>query len=259
MGTVRLVSWNAAEAAGKAARLSDAGYSVSAEPPAGPGFLRELEALAPVAVVIDLDRLPSHGRDVALAIRERKGTRRLPLVFAGGAGEKVARVKEQLPDAVFTPWEAVLPVLAAAVASPPEAPTVPASRLAGYSGTPLPRKLGIKPGATVATKGAPHGLAATLGPLPEGARLRSGLAGRFDLGLFFVRSRAELERDLPRIAARLPGVPLWILWPKKAGPLPSDLGQAEVRARGLSAGLVDYKVCAFDDTFSGLLFRRRAS
>ncbi len=257
MRTLWLVSWNAGEAREKAARLRSAGYAVSAGPPSGPAFLKELEALAPVAVVIDLDRVPSHGRDVALAVRERKGTRHLPLVFAGGRPEKVAGVRVHLPDATFTAWEDVEAALAAAIAAPPASPVVPESRLAGYSGTPLPKKLGVKPGFTVATRGAPEGLEATLGPLPDGARLKAGLRGPFQLGLWFVRSRAELEGEVAGLSQRLPDAPLWILWPKKTGPLAGDVGQSDVRREGLAHGLVDYKVCALDETWSGLLFRRR--
>jgi hypothetical protein len=126
----------------------------------------------------------------------------------------------------------------------------------GYSGTPLPKKLGIKEGTTVSLVGAPDGFGfqQTLGGLPEGARLRRGRTAGADLVLWFVGTRREFDRGLER-QAQLDV--LWIVWPKKTSALAGDLTQNVVRAAGLAAGLVDYKVCAVDETWSGLLFRRR--
>lgn len=257
MSTVWLVSWNERERREKEALLVAAGHCVATEPAVGPAFLRAVEELAPAAVVIDLDRVPSHGRDVALALRERKGTRHLPLVFGGGASEKVEKVRSQLPDASFAAWGEVAAALVDAVANPPATPVVPTSRMAGYAGTPLPQKLGIREGFVVGTRGAPASLAATLAPLPDGARLSRAVSARSDLALWFVRSQRDLDGGIEPLLEALPDVPLWILWPKKTGPIASDLGQPEVRAAGLSRGLVDYKICALDDSWSGLLFRRR--
>jgi hypothetical protein len=133
--------------------------------------------------------------------------------------------------------------------------------MAGYSGTPLPKKLGIKPGARLGLVGAPDDFAETLGDLPDGVsveRLARGTS-RFDVIVCFARSSKELARDLPALPARLePTGGLWIAWLKKSaqksGGLATDLTEAEVRARGLSTGLVDNKVCAIDDTWSGLRF-----
>jgi hypothetical protein len=128
---------------------------------------------------------------------------------------------------------------------------------AGYSRTPLPKKLGIKPGSVTALIGAPKGFESTLGPLPEGARLRRGARGRFDLVLWFPRSRKDLEARVAAIA-RLPwSAGLWIHWPKKTSGVVSDLDGNGVRSAGLAAGLVDYKVAAVDATWSGLKFARR--
>jgi hypothetical protein len=133
------------------------------------------------------------------------------------------------------------------------------NRDAGYSGTPLPRKLGIKPGMTVALFGAPDDFVSTLGDLPEGAVLRSGGKGPCGLILWFVRKEGELSRGIARMARAAGEGPIWIAWPKRTARAPGSPGpsEARVRASGLSAGLVDYKVCAIDATWSGLLFRRR--
>jgi hypothetical protein len=131
---------------------------------------------------------------------------------------------------------------------------------AGYSRTPLPRKLGIKPGARLGLIRPPADFADTLGEFPDGVAPRPvGRGGRFDVIVCFCRSSKELARDLPGLPARLdPAGGLWIAWPKKSAAktsgLATDLGEAEVRARGLGTGLVDNKVCAIDDTWSGLRF-----
>lgn len=126
---------------------------------------------------------------------------------------------------------------------------------AGYSQTPLSQKLGIKEGSKVGVLGAPDGFAQILGPLPDGASLKRGAAGGADLVLWFMRSRRQLERGLERY--RLLDVPVWMIWPKRASGVVTDLTQNVIRDAGLGAGLVDYKVCAVDETWSGLLFRRR--
>ena len=150
-----------------------------------------------------------------------------------------------------------LRALRRAVARPPAEPVVPRSTLAGYSGTPLPRKLGIKPGAAVALLGAPRGFERTLGALPAGARLRRELRGRHDLTLWFVPARADLARRVASLAGRLGAGRLWICWRKQTSGTATDVNERLVREAGLAAGLVDYKIAALDGTWSGLLFTRR--
>jgi hypothetical protein len=137
---------------------------------------------------------------------------------------------------------------------------VPAERRAGYSGTPLPAKLGIKPGARVAFPGAPDGFAALLGELPEAVAVRRQVRGPLEVIVFFARSQAELSRRLPRLRAALdPAGGLWIAWPKRASGVATDVTEDVVRELGLAARLVDNKVCAIDETWSGLrLVIRRA-
>lgn len=225
--------------------------------PLGGGGLRALRQDTPAATVIDLSRLPSQGRDVALVLRQQKSTRHIPLIFVDGDPEKVSRVKALLPDAAYTTWAGIGDMLNRAIASPPSDPVVPRSALAGYSGTPLPRKLGIKTGSTVALVGAPPGFAATLGVLPEGATLRAGARGRPDLTIWFVRSRKDLTRDIRRMPKLAAGGGLWIAWPKRASTLAADVSETDVREAGLASGLVDYKICAIDATWSGLKFTLR--
>jgi hypothetical protein len=190
-------------------------------------------------------------------VRRTKATRHLPLVVVEGEPEKTAAVERLVPDAVFTPWSRIRGALKRALARPPAEPVVPDSMLAGYSGTPLPRKLGIKPGAVVGLIGAPEGFERTLGRLPAGTLLRRPARGRCDLLLWFPRSRADLLRRVGSIGERAGGDGLWIVWPKKASGIRTDLTQNGVRRAGLDAGLVDYKICAVDAVYSGLKFTRR--
>ncbi len=127
--------------------------------------------------------------------------------------------------------------------------------MAGYSGTPLVQKLGIKPGARLALFAAPSGFTETLGALPEGVKAvttRGAKAG-FDVAVFFTKSQAELDRALPTLKKNLdPSGGLWIAWPKKASGVKTDITEDVVRRLALPADLVDNKVCAVDDTWSGL-------
>jgi CheY-like chemotaxis protein len=254
---VLLVHWNAAEATGRESVLRDAGHDVDYEPfEPFPAALRRVKADAPDAFVIDLSRLPSHGRDVGLALREAKATRFVPIVFVGGQPEKIERTKQHLPDATYTTWPRIAGALRRALERPVVSPVVPRTRLDGYSGTPLPKKLGIKPGFVVSLLGAPAGFESKV-ELPHGASFRRSGRGRADLVLLFVRSGAELGKRLVP-ASEVSGGEIWVVWPKKTANGKSDVGQNEVRALGLASGLVDYKVAAIDEVWSGLRFKRRA-
>jgi hypothetical protein len=135
-----------------------------------------------------------------------------------------------------------------------------ATQSSGYSGTPLPKKLGIREGSRVAVVSAPDGFAHVLGPLPAGVDLRTDARGRCDVVVFFVTRRAELARRFPSFVRALQtDGGLWVSWPKKTSGVATDLGFDAVQAVGLHAGLVDNKVCAIDGTWSGLRFVRRVA
>jgi hypothetical protein len=128
------------------------------------------------------------------------------------------------------------------------------SPAAGYSGTPLPRKLGIKPGARLGLIGAPGGFDITLGGLPPGA-VFTHARGPLDVIVAFFESRSALAHRLPALRDALdPAGGLWIAWPKRSSGVETDLGDGVVRELGLAAGLVDNKVCAIDEVWSGLRF-----
>ena len=123
--------------------------------------------------------------------------------------------------------------------------------MAGYSGTPLERKLGVKPEHVVFIDGAPEGFdlhAATTRRLPR----------RLDLSLTFHTNATKLIRRLPQLIERTEQAGMiWVCWPKKSAKVPTDLDENRVREIGLAAGVVDVKVCAIDETWSGLKFVRR--
>lgn len=127
--------------------------------------------------------------------------------------------------------------------------------MVGYSGTPLVKKLGIKEGFRVAFVGAPDDFDQDLGPLPENVSEIAPPQKSMDFVLLFTKSAAALRRDFPKYAKTLqPNGMLWIAWPKKASGVKTDLSDNSVRQIGLDAGLVDIKVCAVTEIWSGLKF-----
>ena len=256
MQRVYLVHWHAGEAKERAARLEEAGYRVQVEAKTGANVGPRLKRNPPAAVVIDLGRLPSHGRHLGVWMRENKATRGIPIVFVDGDSEKVARLKQAIPDAVYTGWNRIRSALKRAIARPPADPVVP--RQPDYSGTPLPKKLGVKEGAVLALLGAPGDFRKTLGALPDGVQLRTQARGKCDVIVLFCKTAADMRKRFPVAQRALAdGGGLWVAWPKKASGVPTDLGDGEVRSFGLKTGLVDNKVCAIDATWSGLRFMRR--
>jgi hypothetical protein len=139
----------------------------------------------------------------------------------------------------------------------PERSARPAAKPAGYSGTPLPKKLGIKPGITLALVNAPAGFDRTVGALTDDVAVRRDARAGAELTIWFVRTGKELSGGIARMAGRVGGGALWIAWPKLGSAIASDLREGAVRDAALAAGLVDYKVCAIDGTWSGLKFARR--
>ncbi len=129
---------------------------------------------------------------------------------------------------------------------------------AGYSGTPLPKKLGIKPGMVVAIINEPDEFRALLEPLPDDVVFRSALRGNVDLVIAFFTERSKLKAKLPALAKAIyPAGGLWLAWPKRASGVETDISGNDIRELGLAAGVVDIKVAAIDDTWSGHRFAHR--
>lgn len=247
-----LVHWNAEEAETRVRRLRDAGFTARAGSLHGPTLMKE--ARDSEAIVIDLTRLPSHGREAALGFRRQLATRHVPLVFVEGDAAKVERLRALLPDATFTEWRRIGAALKSAMKRKVVKPVVPGDALSGYSGTPLPKKLGIREGSRVLLIDAPSGFERKIEPLPEDTVSLE----EADLVLFFAETQAEMMRQFRNVSRRVgERAKVWIFWPKRTSGVQTDLTQQTVREFGLGSGWVDYKVCAVDATWSGLLFARR--
>ncbi len=124
---------------------------------------------------------------------------------------------------------------------------------AGYSGTPLAKKLGIAEGATVALLAEPAHFRKLLDPVPDGVEFRTSLRGHAAVVVFFTTRRSEFERRIESAGRTIfPAGGLWIAWPKRASKVPTDMTEDVVREVALPIGLVDNKVCAIDEVWSGL-------
>ena len=128
----------------------------------------------------------------------------------------------------------------------------------GYSGTPLPKKLGIKPGARVCLVDAPDEVRAELSAALAGCEIVTNGKSPLDFAMLFTKSKTKLEKDFHRLSKLLaPAGMLWVSWPKKSSGVATDLNENIAREIGLAAGLVDVKVCAVTEVWSGLKFVRR--
>lgn len=254
MKTVRLVHWNEDEGLERQKQLEAFGFEALFDFGDGLFVSRQVKASPPDAVVIDLSRLPSHGREVAHSIRGTKATRHVPLVFVDGEPEKVKKTKQLLPDATYTTWGRIKTSLPKAIAKPPKTPVIPDHRVWG---TPLVTKLGVKPGFRVALLASPRGFADSLKPLPPKVAFTARPDPRIDVFICFARTTRELQAHILSLHGVSGRQTLWLAWPKKASGVTSDLDGNVVRNSGLAAGWVDFKVCSIDDTWSGLAFKRR--
>lgn len=222
------------------------------------GWISYFRDLALDAVVIDLNRLPSHGREIGILLRGSKSTRHLPLVFLGGVEEKVARVQAELPDAAFARWEDAPHTIFAAISRPIHRPVRPVQIMERNQGAALNRKLGIKEAVPTLLWGDADFLQDLLGNSPQTVRrLQARHAGQPHLCLCVTRSAADVEAAFDAAAYCPVGSSVWILHPKQTSRLRTDYNQNDVRIIGLVRGWVDFKVCAVDADWSGLQFTRR--
>jgi CheY-like chemotaxis protein len=253
MACLFLVHWNEAEAAPRVNQLRAAGHQVIYPGKHG-AALREAKT-TPDAFLIDLSRLPSHGRECARVFRQRKATRHVPLVFLEGEPEKVEVARRDFPDAVFTSWKRCKSAIRHALANPPANPVVPASVSGTTNPRPLAAKLGIGSDSLVALINPPEAFYEMAEAFPDGVRYETGRRAEAPLTLWFASSQHEFDSGLARALSS--GGQLWIFYPKKASGIVSDLRQAAIRRTLINAGWVDYKICAFDATWTGMLFSRR--
>jgi hypothetical protein len=256
LDTVRLISSHP-KVAERAALLGGKGVAVDASPLEKlSSVVGEMARLNPAILVLDLDKTPSRGREIAIALRTSKAARHIPILFVGGLPEKVERIRGEIPDVHFAQWTEAVRAMREMLKQPQLMPAAMPHR--SYAATPLPTKLGIRARMQVALVGAPAGFEEMLGELPEGAALGGRVNAKTELALCFVRSWAELSGTADLLAGQLPmGASVWIVYPKRGSREASDLNENVVRDAGLGAGLVDYKVCAIDTEWSALKFAHR--
>ena len=250
---VRLVTWNPETPRSRIQPIESSGFRVDASPLSTSGLIGKIRDAAPAAILIDLDRMPSHGRAVALVLRGSKSTREIPLVFAGGTPQKIASLQSEMPEASFTPWEKSPHAVKRAIARGPVVPVNAKPYMANYSSSPLSKKLDLKPNVKAALLAAPEGFAA-----PLDFEFTDRVTRDTTLTLWFVRSAAELA-EIDFLTARLPPASsLWILFPKQSGRLRADFSKLDVQSAALGRGLVDYKICSVDADWSAMKFKKRS-
>lgn len=255
MPRVRIVHWKAAEAGPLIDACRAGGFEVEYEDADGSLLLKKIRQNPPDALAIDLTRLPSHGRDVAIYLRRTKYARHIPLIFIDGAPEKVDAIRLQLPDATFTTHKQVRAALKSAFAKRVENPVLPPGLMERYGSRTVAQKLGIKAGVTVAVIDPPRDYAAALGELPEGAELVENPDSVHAVTLWFVRDPREYQAGLRGMRTIAHQTKLWIVWRKGMGALTDRL----VRQEAIEVGLVDYKICAVNAQWSAMAFARRKS
>jgi hypothetical protein len=253
MRTVRLFHWRASEAQTVIASLREAGYRVLHNPETQSPSVRQIREAGTFAIVIDLSRLPSHGRYVGAWVRGSKGTRHIPLIFTGGEAGKVAAIKKEIPEAIYTS-HARLPAVLKRV-KPVQDPVIPRQMMQTDPRRTTAQKLGICDSLRVALIDPPGDYAHVIGKLPEGAVLEEVLEEHprsvSPMKLWFVHDPGEFEAALPARRALASKGRLWIVWRKGRR---DGLNGNFVREAALAVGLVDYKVCSLDGAWSGMLF-----
>jgi hypothetical protein len=255
MARVRVFHWKAAEAGPLLDKLRACGYETEYDERVDYAILPALKRSPPAAVVIDLSRLPSHGREVATALRGSKATRLIPIVFVDGLPEKVEAIRRHLPDAVYTSLGRLASALKQAIAKAPVEPVVPAQMMERYAGKTACAKLGIGAGTRVAVVDPPANYVAVIGEAPANVQFEE--EGRCPLTLWFVHDLDGWRSALPRIRVVAGRGKLWILWRKQAAGKRSGVTQQMIREEAAAVGLVDYKICSVNETWSAMLFARR--
>ncbi len=254
MPRVRLFHWRAEEAKPLIAALRAGGYTVDYPGDKANGNWRSLRESPPMAAVIDLTRLPSHGRYVAAEIRASKSMRHIPIVFVDGDPEKVDRIRKMLPDAVYTSRARLMSALKRV--KPPADPVV-APRMMNRTDRTTAEKLGIRAGARVALIDPPPDYLRVLGKLPKDVSIEEQPEETHPLTLWFVRDPGTYLAALPDLRRRAAASRIWVIYPKQARKPASGLTQGLIREAALSVGLVDYKVCSVNEIWTGLLFTKK--
>ncbi|MEO8099834.1 MAG: hypothetical protein ABI811_19205 [Acidobacteriota bacterium] len=256
---IRVFHWKAEEAQPLLETLRNGGYAVDYPGDKVAGNFQSMRSKPPAAVVIDLTRMPSHGRQAAAGIRYTKTLRHLPIVFVDGETDKVERIRTEMPDATFTTRAKLIGVLKRV--KPLASPVQPTRMMDSYSGRTVAQKLGIKEHLRVAVFDPPASYEKVIGVLPDGASFEEEPVDLPPLMLWFVRESESFLAELPAMRARTAKSRLWIIYPKlqpkEKKNTGSGINQNFIRESALAVGLVDYKICSVNEIWSGMLFTRK--
>ena len=258
MTRIRLLHWRASEAGNYHQALGQAGYQVEYEEQFRPALMKSWRESPPDAFVIDLSRLPSHGREIAIALRQSPRTRQVPIVFCGGEPEKVQKIRSELPDACYCTPRTILTSLRKALRNRPVDPVKPTQMMDRYKSRTVAQKLGIRESSTVLALDAPRDLNQLLGELPPGVEIFEEEAPNdASVTLCFVQESHSLRPALSRVRGLAAKSKLWILWRKGGSAKRGELTEGALRETALDLGLVDYKICSVDAVWSAMLFARK--
>jgi len=256
MARVRIVHWKPAEAQALIETCRAGGFEVEFDATDLPSIAKTIRRTMPDALIIDLTRMPSHGRELAFAIRRTKYTRQLPIVFVDGEPAKVEAIRTQLPDAEFASRKQLCTRIRAALRRKIPNPVTPPGVMERYASRSKAQKLGIKENSTVALFNAPRDYAAVLGEMPAGVELLEDPGDIHAVTLWFVSDLREYRAGLRRMSAMAGRTKLWVVWRKG---LADGLNSNLIREIANGVGLVDYKICAVGERWSGMVFARRKS
>ncbi|HEX4229697.1 MAG TPA: hypothetical protein VHZ07_13580 [Bryobacteraceae bacterium] len=247
-----LLHWNAAAASLTKDILLGGGYEVEYDPSFAPALMGKWREDPPWAFVIDLSRLPSHGREIAIALRQSPKTRNVPIVFCEGAPEKVNLTRDVLPDATYCRVAELVKTLKNL--PPVHSPVKPVDMMNRYGSRTAAQKLGITAGGTVTVVDPPRNVTKVIGELPDRTEFVEQDGA---VTLCFVHSADDLRADMSRVRGLATKSKLWFLWRKKTAGDHNGVTEQLVRETGIDLGLVDYKICSVDSTWSAMLFARR--
>jgi hypothetical protein len=253
MSRLRLIHWNAPAAERYIKLLKEPGHRVEYSPEFSPQLMREWRTSPPDAFVIDLTRLPSHGREIAIALRQNKHTRAVPILFCEGEEEKVAKIRAVLPDAVFCPFSHLKSSVRRLKS--PSVPVVPQAMMDRYAGRTAAQKLGVRAGDAVCLLEPPRDMPTALGDLPPKVSFVESPPAA--VTLLFATDPQVLRQQLSELRAFAAKTKLWVCW-KKGKSMGGGVSEGLVRETGISLGLVDYKICSVNSVWSGLLFSYKA-
>lgn len=257
MPRVRLLHWNAQEAEAHIAALRRSKFTLEYDERNSTALMKSWRERPPDAFVIDLSRLPSHGREIAIALRQSPRTRCVPIVFCGGSEEKVNTIRSLLPDAVYCSLPELVSALRRAIKDPPTESIKPLPMMERYAHRTAAQKLGIVEFSRVSLVDAPPNALKILGELPSGVEISEDSTKTASVMLCFLHHAHSVGPTFSEVRHFAATIKLWALWRKGGTAAHGDVTERLVRESALDLGMVDYKICSVDSLWTAMLFARR--